>query len=170
MKNAYRITGKDVFVEVNCKGVTYEFVVDVVDFEKVASIRGSWYVKENKHLMYVYYQPTINGKRTSVLLHQHLMGTFGQGNKTVVDHIDGDTFNNRRSNLQYVPQSVNVHKGRAFINNKTGHKNIEWQESRKRFRVQFYRNGEYTFIGRYKTIEEAIEARDAYLARPKEEV
>jgi hypothetical protein len=166
MKNAYRIDGNVVYVEAKIYGQVHEFMVDLEDFDLVNSIPNTWYLRDVKNrpdLIYVYYQPYIDGKRTSVNLHQYLMGTFGQGNKTVVDHIDGDTLNNCRSNLQYVSQKVNVNKGRTFVNNKTGHKNIEWQESRKRFRVQFYRDNKYTFIGRYKTIEEAIEARDNYL-------
>jgi hypothetical protein len=128
-------------------------------------------------MYYVYYQPYIDGKRRTVQLHQFLMGTWGKGRKgdIVVDHIDGDTMNNRRSNLQITTQSVNTRKSKLHKTNTSGHRNIVWRETKRKYQVEFWRNGKTNHLGYYETIEEAVAARDEYLKnenipRPKEEI
>ena len=53
--------------------------------------------KNNKY--YVYGKtPTVDGKRKNLKLHRIIMGIIDPN--IGIDHIDGDTLNNRRSNLR----------------------------------------------------------------------
>jgi hypothetical protein len=172
MKNEYEIIDDYVVIQLS----TGECIIDLADLEFVdREISNRIYVGVvGNGLPYAYYQKKVNGKRTSIKLHQLLMGTFGcgRGGDIVVDHIDGDSLNNRRNNLQITTQTVNVRKSRISNTNTSGHRNIVWRENRKRYQVQFWRNGKTQHFGYYRELDEALKVRDEFLKnevpRPKE--
>lgn len=168
MKNKYEIRGNDVIIFVNGYDKVWECIIDLEDFEKVSSIPNKWYIAKGKYdSIYVYYQTYINEKRTSIKLHQFLMGTFGKGKtgNIVVDHKDGDQLNNRRNNLQITTQLVNVHKAKVMKTNKLGVKHIRFRKDRNKYQVQFERQRKNIHVGYFDTLDEAIEARDNYLSQ-----
>lgn len=52
------------------------------------------------------------GPDLHVSFHAHILPTWRRSTLVDVAHIDGDSLNNRRSNLAYVMHSTNVAKGR----------------------------------------------------------
>ena len=84
---------------------------------------------------------------------------YGCWPKHQVDHINHDPTDNRIINLRDVTASENQRNRTLQKNNKVGHNGIYWDKERKKYRAQIY-NGKYCKdIGRYDTLEEAIEAR-----------
>lgn len=75
--------------------------VDLSDWPVIRDHR--WRATRRKHLFYV---RGTGGRQT--LLHRFLIGTDC---KLVIDHIDGDGLNNRRSNIRECTQSENVQFG-----------------------------------------------------------
>jgi len=73
-----------------------------------------------------------------------------------IDHRDHDRDNNRLSNLRSVSWQENRENLSMYKSNKSGHMCIHYEKSRSKYAVAV--KGKY--IGRYKTIDEAIEARD----------
>lgn len=97
MKNEYVIKGDTVIIKAIRKGEGHDILIDAEDFEEVSGFKGTWHV-DNRG----YVGRTIKQKRE--LMHRILLSP-PQG--MVVDHIDGNKLNNRRSNLRVIKPSHN---------------------------------------------------------------
>lgn len=75
----------------------------------------------------------------------------------VVDHVDGNPFNNKWSNFRLATYSQNAMNARRHKKNKTGHKGVS--VSNGRFIAYITKNYQNMRLGTYRTIEEAIAAR-----------
>jgi hypothetical protein len=80
--------------------------------------------------------------------------------KEDVDHIDGNSLNNRVENLRWSDKSENAlnPNNKVRKDNKLGERNIS--KHRDGFALWFQRNGVQIYGGVYKTLEEAIKKRD----------
>ena len=78
----------------------------------------------------------------------------------VVDHINGNVLDNRKSNLRFCSISQNAMNQKLSSRNKSGHKGIFWDKNRNKWRVTISINKRPVMVGRYDTIEEALMARD----------
>lgn len=92
------------------------------------------------------------GIRRTILLHNIVMGYTGS-QKIVIDHINRNKLDNRKSNLRRVSNKVNGLN--TNWNNKYGCAGVSYVKSRHKFQVAIC--GKY--IGQYDTIEEAIKVR-----------
>lgn len=77
----------------------------------------------------------------------------------VVDHIDGDSLNNRRSNLRVVTQSQNLMNKRVRRNTVLRFKGVNWDKSRGKWMVKVQKEREVIWIGRF---DDEIDAALAY--------
>jgi hypothetical protein len=129
-------------------GNEIETLVDDDVFDRIKELR-CWRTTPHKG-KYVYAQIRLNGK--TEYLHRVIMDAK-RGH--VVDHIDGNTLNNQRSNLRLLSQhgnQINTHRHR----NKLGHSNIRMIGNRFQGRVKVF--GKKISVGSYATLNEAIEA------------
>ena len=127
-------------------------VVDDVDYEQLS--RYKWQFDR-----YAYRTIVLdNGKKRSIRMHRAIM----QPPKgLVVDHINGDKLDNRRSNLRVVEYSVNsmnLHCGKR-PNTSSKYYGVFWDNSKQKWRASLGQ----TVIGRYKTQEQAAQARNDYV-------
>ena len=81
-------------------------------------------------------------------------------NKPIIDHIDRNTANNHVSNLRWATHSENNMNTDVRKDNKLGHKNICFNTNQQQYRVEVLQK----HVGYFKTLEEAIQARDDYIA------
>jgi len=98
-----------------------------------------------------------DGSYTTILLHRHLMNP---PSGKLVDHIDGDGLNNRRSNMRIATKAENMASRRAgkMANNTTGYTGVVKGTNRS---TRWYaRIGEDSRIGSFETAEEAALAYD----------
>lgn len=72
-----------------------------------------------------------------------------------VDHIDGDVYNNQKSNLRQATYNQNSYNKRVSSLSITQIKGVQWDPTRKKYKVLIRVNGVRKFIGRFDTIEEA---------------
>ena len=107
---------------------------------------------------YGYRHVTIDG--TNYRLHR-LAFMFMTGNlpDNDIDHINHIRDDNRWCNLREVTVADNNKNLSMNRNNKSGVNGVSWNESRKRWCVYASKNNKTVGLGRYKTLEEAIEAR-----------
>jgi len=74
-----------------------------------------------------------------------------------IDHIDGDSLNNRIENLRAVTTSQNLQNTKKRKTNKSGYKGVSWSKQRKSWIAQITVNRKCKNLGCYKTKEEAYE-------------
>lgn len=100
-----------------------------------------------------------DGTRRVLRLHRVVIGAKeGQ----IVDHIDHNPLNNKRSNLRICNRSQNgMNRGRQS-NNKSGYKNVSWNEQKRKWRVSINKDKKCVFKKNYKTLERAIGSAKLY--------
>ena len=107
---------------------------------------------------------TLKGKRHGAhrLAFLYMTGKFP---KDCVDHIDSDRGNNKWYNLREATTQQNAWNGKLKTNNTSGHKNVYWSKSSKKWSVMIRAEGCRKFIGYYRDLNEASSA--AATARQK---
>lgn len=137
------------------KNECYNCYIDKQDYSIVS--KGIWHVtniRKNSHLKNIYsiiWSTILNNKKVNYEIYQLILGT--KLNNKIVDHIDNDRFNNRRSNLRITTNRINAinqyHKG--YYYDKDSGKFLA------RISVNIDGKSKTINIGRYKTEQECEE-------------
>lgn len=95
-----------------------------------------------------------------IYLHRYIMKP---DDNMLVDHINGDPTDNRKSNMRICDRSENAYNKTKSKNNKSGYKGVYWDIQKKKWMAQIGRNKRTkllrtTFLGYYETPELAHEA------------
>lgn len=97
----------------------------------------------------------------SILLTRMLFNIEGKSRDVFVDHISGDTLDNRRSNLRVCTPWENIRNRKLNANNKTGYKGVSYHSKLKKYRADIRAgDGKTIYLGLYKTAKEAAKAYD----------
>lgn len=76
----------------------------------------------------------------------------------VVDHVNGIRTDNRAVNLRSATRCQNVYNMKKTARNRSGHKNIHWNNRSHKWDVHMHANKKSHWIGCYSSLEDAIEA------------
>lgn len=125
-------------------------LVDELDFVRLKDRR--WMAHETKR-GYVYATSCKNGKREA--LHRVLFGEQG----LVVDHINGNTLDNRRCNLRSVSIAINAQNRTGPVKSVTGERHIN--KHPRGYVVRIVRFGKVHYGGCFESVVAAIPARNA---------
>lgn len=132
----------------------YTVLVDDEDLERVQAL--AWHKGNVGSHGSVYFEHCTWGKPL-ISLHRFIMGgTYKDGK--VVDHINGDTLDNRKQNLRICTTAENARNGRTRKNN-SGYKGVCYIADKKKYRARITRNYVTYTVGHYHTAEEAYAAR-----------
>lgn len=99
---------------------------------------------------------TIGGQRAHRLAFQ-LMGVE-LPEDAVVDHINGDTLDNRWVNLRIANRKINAHNTGLRSTNKTGKRGVSWDAARNKYRAALVVDGRQVS----KRFESLVEAEEWY--------
>jgi len=88
----------------------------------------------------------------------HLL--LGVEDDVVVDHINGDPFDNRRSNLRVAHGNQNKWNYSLSVRNTSGYKGVCWDKRMGGYRASVCKDGKKHFLGIFNTPEEAARAYD----------
>lgn len=75
-----------------------------------------------------------------------------------VDHISGDTLDNRKENLRIVNNQQNSFNKGPNKNNTSGYKGVGWAKDKRKWKATICKDSKDIHLGFYPTIEEAANA------------
>lgn len=132
---------------------TFDTIVDDESFERIKNLGGKWcvVVKRGKP----YFQKRLSRNKL-VELHRWIMG---EPKGLYIDHINGNTLDNRRSNLRVVKNSTNIRNGRVRSNNTSGVTGVRLREDRGKWEARIRVDYSIKVLGLFKTKSEAVRAR-----------
>lgn len=127
------------------------FIIDKEDIEKVKYHK--WRIDNNNHI--------ITGNCTKSHPRKELSRLILECNdeSKVVDHINGNTLDNRKCNLRICTQAQNTYNKSKVSNNKSGIIGVGYNNSRHTWDPEIRWNNKRVHLGRYKKIEEAAYVR-----------
>lgn len=109
---------------------------------------------------YACIRTSVNGKTFMTLLHRLLMGA---PEELCVDHINHDTFDNRRENLRLATHAQNMANRKTHSCNTSGYKGVSWSSTAKRFIVQVNKQGKRAHLGSFDCPVAAARAYDRFM-------
>ena len=124
-------------------------IVDAADFAKVS--QKAWYASfDNRNRKYyaksAWLKP--DGSKTTISMVRFLLGPAKGMHR---DHINGDTLDNRRSNLRTSTPSQNQMNRGATKRNTTGYKGVSFDKGTGRYRVNIQFGHTKVYLGEYDT-------------------
>jgi len=123
-------------------------IVDIDDYYKYKDY--NWTKRGGNYAGRVFH---MKGKQKTILLHREILNAKpGQ----LVDHINGDPLDNRKSNLRFCTRSKNAMNCKIHKHNTSGYKGVS--RCGKKWRAYIVKNNKQKHIGIFKTKEEAAKA------------
>lgn len=161
MNNSFEVRGEVTAIFINRKdGQILETLIDTEDLEMINSYTNTWKITSDGKIDYIgVHLPRKDNKRRFVRMHRVIMNA---PNDLVVDHINHNTLDNRKSNLRIITRGENSQNRKgAQSNSKSGVRGI--YKTKYSWKAQYKINGKQVHVGSFKTKEDAekaiIEAR-----------
>lgn len=149
MKTNYKIMDEHI-IATAANGL--EFIVSLED--ELLLRKHTWTVANVGGNMRV--KTTLQGCKTLLIYRVIMEPEKGM----VVDHINGDTLDNRRENLRVCTQGENLrNRTKLSSQNTSGVNGVCWVKKSKKYMAQIRFQYQNIYLGLFDTIEEAAEAR-----------
>ena len=131
-------------------------LVDDEDYEYLN--QWKWYANEWKRGKLYAVRNVRKNKQYIGYESMHRLLSSNKDKKLVTDHINGNTLDNRKSNLRICTISENTKNRQIQKNNKSGFKGVRYNEKLNKYRAEIYSNRKYYNLGYY------IDPKDAAIA------
>jgi hypothetical protein len=128
------------------------FFIDTNDVQKINPYQ--WWIDKKGYVKAKYLGRTLSLSRFLLDIMETKPGLF-------VDHVSGNTRDNRRSNLRLCMPSENIKNRKLNANNRTGYKGVSFHSRLNKFRADIRSGaGKTIYLGCYHTALEAAAAYD----------
>lgn len=124
------------------------FLVDKEDYDRVS--RHRWHTNHEGYVLRTVYIE--KGRWEKVRLHRFLMNA--PENK-VVDHVNRDVLDNRKSNLRLASKMENVWNSGIRSTNTSGYKGVSYRKESKKWKAQINVNGKRVNLGHFESKHDA---------------
>ena len=114
--------------------------------------KWAWKIRLSKNRAYV--QRNAAGGKT-IIMHRYILMATGNSE---IDHINGNSLDNRESNLRFCTRSQNMYNHGPQKNNTTGYKGVCFDKKRGKYMASISANRKQKNIGRFDTAEDAARA------------
>lgn len=135
-----------------------QFIFDLEDYELIKKYR--WHANARGYIIAKVYYPDKKGKDRDghIFLHRLLMNVHNiSWKECVVDHINGNVYDNRKSNLRVVTQSNNTMNSSKNSNNTSSITGV--YKMNGKWMASICRNFKNYYLGIYDAFEDAVKAR-----------
>ena len=122
-------------------------LIDLEDIDKVKNLR--WCLNGNGYVLH-------GTNKNKAFLHRLLIDC---PDDMMVDHINRNPLDNRKSNLRIVNNQQNSMNKGAQRRNTSGHKGVSWDKSKNKWYAYITVNYKLINLGRFSILEDAVEAR-----------
>jgi hypothetical protein len=136
-------------------------IVDADDYERLNKYK--WCLSRTRHTNYAMRRTKgkrVKGKRVkrrTIMMHRFILGA---PRHLVVDHINHNGLDNRKTNLRLCTRAENSRNRRPFNINGSRYKGVSWDKGRKVFIACICCNGKNYYLGRFKSEIGAAKAYD----------
>lgn len=133
------------------------FAIDEQDYDTYVENMPSWFLSGAKNNYATSDWKGCPGGRRKIRLHRFLLLGVDDDPNRVVDHINGDTLDNRRCNLRVLTKGANVsHRANLNSNNTSGIRGVYWCDTNKRWIACIQHNEDVWWKKSFTDKDEAI--------------
>lgn len=104
------------------------------------------------------YARSSNGNK-KVYAHRIVLNVGDYNSNNPVDHINGNTLDNRKQNLRLVTVRQNVLNTSIRKDNTSGVTGVCWDKRKQKWSSRIYDNGKQIYLGYFNSFEDAVKAR-----------
>ena len=155
MKNKVKIVEDVAVIEIVSKGEVFECIIDKDDLPIAKSIGTTWTISRSGSSRYISVRTYKyrDGKKVLYTL-AHLI--LPPSENMLVDHINGNSLDNRRANLRTVSASGNRQNLINLVStNKSGIRGVSWYKPLGKWRAKVCVNKKHYHLGYYNSVEAA---------------
>jgi hypothetical protein len=132
-------------------------IVDDEDFDWLSHWHWWAHYKKERHVFYARRSQRLNGRIRHFSMSREILNA---DSNQLVDHINHNTVDNRRSNLRLCNHTGSSCNRRIHSNNQSGFLGVRRQD--KKYSATICLNGKDYHLGRFDTAEEAARMRDSF--------
>lgn len=134
-------------------------VVDDADYDVL--VQFNWHAQRRLQPIDTFYAyrkgPKVNGKQPTIILHRFLLNPPSH---MQIDHINGDSLDNRRENLRFATTAQNGMNSRRFIRSVSGFRGVVLHKRLQKWQAGIKVSGRSIHLGIFEDPEEAARVYD----------
>ena len=151
--NIYNIVDDYTILKIKYKQDYIDCYIDTEDLEYVQL--KHWRASHKRNKIYIVTGKAGNTENPLTYLHNYLLH-YSPIPQQEVDHIDGNSCNNRKNNLRIVSRQQNIDNTKVRIDNKIGIRGVSKIIKSKKYKCDFSYHGKRFYFKDWNTVEEAV--------------